>query len=439
MNNQLTLEIYRQGHWQAAATFSVDDVDAGYRGSSLLSYDVAYAAENIQQAEAAGLSARFPANFDFDPLPTWPAFMLDILPSGAGRAHWLKRLGLNDTANSDWSLLLNGTAFPPGNIRVYEAAAKKNLNTMAPMASGEQVTMSAHPGFTTEEILERQDYFIEYAYENGAQTAGASDVQGVAPKFLLAKDYHQRWHAEGVLDDDEVESYWLVKFPRGRTAADKKVLKNEAAYMAVAQHLGIRVHAALDWENDTLFIPRFDRCKTQDGQTERLGMESLCSLAGVSDYGVNIPHENLANAIATYSTDPKAELIEYVKRDILNIVLGNKDNHARNTAVHRFENGRVMLTPLFDFAPMYLDPEGIARVCRWGKERESGGQPDWSAVIDYLSPLVDVDIAKAMLKDFGQRLLDLPVVMCNCGVDDDITEFRSHSIEYNAKQLTALK
>ena len=69
MNNQLTLEIYRQGHWQTAATFSVDDVNAGYRGSSLLSYDVAYAAKNIQQAEASGLSVRFPANFDFDPLP----------------------------------------------------------------------------------------------------------------------------------------------------------------------------------------------------------------------------------------------------------------------------------------------------------------------------------------------------------------------------------
>ncbi|MBL4869294.1 MAG: HipA domain-containing protein [Pseudomonadales bacterium] len=444
MNNQLTLEIYRQGKWQTAATFKVDDITAGYRGSSLLNYDVPYAAENIQQAEAAGLSARFPANFDFHQLPTWPAFILDILPSGAGRTHWLKRLELDDGAGVDWPLLLTGTAFPPGNVRVAEAAAQKDLDALAPKASGEQVAMHAHPGFTTDEILDRQEYFIEYVYENGAQTAGASDVQGAAPKFLLTKDHQGRWHAEGVLSDDQISSYWLVKFPRGRKSADRKVLKNEAAYMAVAQQLGFKVNSKLMWENDTLFIPRFDRRKTKNELTDRLGMESLCSLAGVCNYGVNIPHETLSEALATFSTDPQTELIEYLLRDVINVVLGNKDNHARNTAVHRFEDGRVTLTPLFDFAPMYLDPEGIARVCRWAKELESAGQPDWAAVMDHLSPVisatsVDANAVKVTLRDFGQKLLTLPDIMRSCGVDDDIIEFRTPSIEANANQLIGMK
>ncbi|WP_375338497.1 hypothetical protein [Variovorax paradoxus] len=35
----------------------------------------------------------------------------------------------------------------------------------------------------------------------------------------------------------------------------------------------------------------------------------------------------------------------------------NTDNHARNTAVQRLPDGALQLTPIFDFAPMFLDPE----------------------------------------------------------------------------------
>jgi len=60
--------------------------------------------------------------------------------------------------------------------------------------------------------------------------------------------------------------------------------------------------------------------------------------------------------------------------------LANKDNHARNTALQRDWNGNVGLSPLFDFAPMYLHPDGIARRIRW--DGSDGGQPDWRRVIE---------------------------------------------------------
>ena len=37
----------------------------------------------------------------------------------------------------------------------------------------------------------------------------------------------------------------------------------------------------------------------------------------------------------------------------------------RNTALQRDFEGRIALTPLYDFAPMYLHPDGIARRIRW--------------------------------------------------------------------------
>ena len=40
-------------------------------------------------------------------------------------------------------------------------------------------------------------------------------------------------------------------------------------------------------------------------------------------------------------------------------------NHARNTAVQRLHDGTVRLTPLYDFAPMFLDPEIVPRSSHW--------------------------------------------------------------------------
>ena len=135
-------------------------------------------------------------------------------------------------------MLLRGTAFPPGNLRVAEAVAEKDMNALVPTAGGGTVRMKDHPGFTRGELLERHEAFIEYAYQQSIYAAGASDVQGVAPKLLLAQDHKGAWHAEGRLGDEEVASHWIVKRPRGDRAADRKVLKNEGAYMRVARQLG---------------------------------------------------------------------------------------------------------------------------------------------------------------------------------------------------------
>jgi serine/threonine-protein kinase HipA len=74
------------------------------------------------------------------------------------------------------------------------------------------------------------------------------------------------------------------------------------------------------------------------------------------------------------STDPQAEILEYLRRDIANLALGNTGNHARNTAVQRDLDGGVRLAPLLDFAPMFLHPDGIARRMRWAAETDS--RPD---------------------------------------------------------------
>ena len=432
-----TLEIYRDSTWMPAATLRPADSRQGYRGACQLDYLIEYAAEfaGPDTAATAGLSCRYPADFQQYRLKHWPAFILDILPNGYGRQQWLEQLHLQDGPAADWPLLTRGTAFPPGNLRVAEAVAAKDLDTLVPTAESVEVAMRDHPGFAHADVIARTEAFVEYAFQHGVYAAGASDVQGVAPKLLLTKDRYGAWHAEGRLDDADVESYWLVKRPRGDRAADRQVLRNEAAYMRVASRLGLRVHADLAWEDDNLFVPRFDRA-VHDGDVARYGMESLCSAAGVAEYGARVAHDKLCDAILRYSSDPDIDLCEYVKRDVANVVLGNKDNHARNSALLRFEDGRIELAPLFDFAPMYLDPEGIARVCRWPGQVEQAGNPDWQQVIE-LFP-AQQNWLREELHQFGRALERLPDTMRECGVDDDITEHRIATIERHEQQLLRL-
>jgi serine/threonine-protein kinase HipA len=96
-------------------------------------------------------------------------------------------------------------------------------------------------------------------------------------------------------------------------------------------------------------------------------------------------HDQVCLALIQHCTHPPDEVLEYIKRDVANLALGNKDNHARNTAVQRDFAGQVALTPLYDFAPMYLHPDGIARRIRW--EGNDGGRPDWSKVLDRVCEL----------------------------------------------------
>lgn len=433
-----TLEIFRRGAWRPAAILTPVDERAGLGSACRFEYLDEYAVENAgpDSSTAAGLSCRYPADFQQHRLNRWPPFILDLLPNGYGRRQWLEQLDLRDGPAADWPLLLRGAAYPPGNIRVAEAVAAKNPNTLVPTTSDDIVPMKDHPGFKRADVIAQHEAFVEYAFQQGIHAAGASDVQGVAPKLLLAQDHAGAWHAEGRLADKDVRSHWLVKRPRGDREANRKVLRNEAAYMRVAKRLGLKVHAELGWEADNLFVPRFDR-RVCGGKVERYGMESLYSAAGVAEYGAQIPHEALCNAIEAYCTEPEAELIEYIKRDIANVVLGNKDNHGRNTALLRCETGIVKLAPLFDFAPMYLDPEGVARVCRWSGNAETAGEPEWAAVAA-LFPGKEKTL-RAMLRDFGCRLRRLPEFMRDSGVDDDIIERCEPFIKAHSRQLLDLR
>ena len=421
------IQIYRNDQWYTAAVFEPDPqtLDKGVEGGCRLEYDHDYAIENIAQASAE-LIPGLPVGFELHRYQHWPPFLVDLLPAGAGRRAWLKRMQIeNDGPQVEWHLLTKGAGHPPGNLRIAEAVS-------SPPPDQFKI------GFPRKDIIEQREDFIEYAEERGAYVAGASSVQGEAPKYMLVEDIKGMFHAEGALSDDKIKQFWLVKFPRGRRTEERnyQVLRNEAPYLEVAREFGVRVDAPLTYEDGTLFVPRFDR-KVADGHVQRPGMHSLYAIAGIPGYGAAVRHEVYCRAIANVVNKPENEIREYLLRDILNLALRNTDNHGRNTAILR-DGAQIALSPLFDFAPMFLDPEGIGRVSRWENERP-GGQPEWATICENLKDIFDPKETREWLAGLSSKVLALPDLMQQCRVEEGVMQMLFRRIVDVAKALEETK
>lgn len=192
--------------------------------------------------------------------------------------------------------------------------------------------------------------------------------------------------------------------------------------------------------NGALIVPRFDRRTHDGGGVERLGVESLYSLTGTLESGQLLKHDHVLIALAQILTDFNGELREYIRRDLLNLALGNRDNHGRNTAILKDIDGRMRLNPLFDVGPTFLDARAITRVLRW--DAEQPGELPWPAILDRLQlrsreagVKFDVQLAACALGDFADEIHTLPTMMRDCGVDPLIIEQRIPDIERLARGL----
>ena len=428
MQNSCTIELFANGHWTPVASVTLRGLaERGWRTPTISGYDTDWAVAHAGARDIWALSSFHPVSLEPMTLPHWPVFLVDALPQGYGRRELLRRLDLPDTLDeaADWRLLMAGAGNPIGHLRVREAWQWLQQHE------------GSRQGFSDEEVAERSGDFIEYLSGHGLFVAGSSGVQGEWPKVLLTRARDGLLYLDHSLPDAEATAHYIVKFGRGPQPELARILQNEAPYMELARFLGLRVHAPLTLRHRALFIPRFDRVVETRG-VSRLAQESIASFTGRVGFEQLPSHEEVCIRLAEIATDPEAEVLEYLKRDIANLVLGNKDNHARNTAVQRHFDGRIGLTPLYDFAPMYLHPDGIARRMRW--KGNDGGAPDWGKVLDTVAAScgLERDRLQDGLKDLAQRLSGLIEQGRAVGVDADILTFLRPAIETQARALEAL-
>ncbi|ENW31299.1 type II toxin-antitoxin system HipA family toxin [Acinetobacter lwoffii] len=390
MDQYCTLQIYQEDEWLDCAIVEiVGQQQTGWQAATRTSYLFEYAIFYMNLSDGHALAYHLPVNVQNTLQSTWPAFLMDLLPQGYGRKELLRQLNFSENTQeqADWALLKAGAGNPIGNLRIKEAYE---------WLQGQFPVQQNH-GFSLDQVVERQENFIESLASYGLFIAGSSGIQGEWPKLLLTQGHDDLFYLDHTLTDHQVKQHWLVKFSRGSDQNLDKILMHEALYMKIAQYLGLRVHQELELHGKTLFIPRFDR-KVSDGKVERIAQESIASLGGKAGFGVRMTHNQICSLLMQCCTEPKQEIFEYLKRDLANVALGNKDNHTRNTAIQRFNNGIIRLTPLFDFAPMWLHPDGIARTTRWERD-DHGGMPIWHSVIEQIaeSTMIDPKEIKAVL------------------------------------------
>lgn len=411
---RLHLQALIDGSWHRAALLEFPAPREGRRGGCVFEYEYDYLVRwLVEPRPLAAVSLNFPIEFGPKVLKCWPAFLDDLRPMGSARRWWLRRLNLPDDAASDIDLLREGTIAPVGNLRIEEAVPEKK---------------EPPKRFPRQAVIDREHDFIEYAANAGAQAGGATGAGGDSPKLLLrCDDADQVWIDVWQDDPSCPDRHYLVKFARGRDERDRLILRSEYVYYKALAALGfetipqegLALHEGPS--GPSLWLPRFDVAR-QGGREIRFGLESIYSLLN-AEPGSYQTHQAALSALQRVvpEADWPTVRLEYLKRDLLNQVFGNSDNHCRNIAVLKTDS-TVRLAPIFDFAPMKMDLEGITRTTRW-EGYESGGDVDWRGLLRSFGP--DEASLRDGLHDLALSLRYLPELLADLGLPEEVLNFKA--------------
>jgi serine/threonine-protein kinase HipA len=418
----ITLQLYTNHQWQDAATLALLEPHRGRNSPCRLQYLDTYQDQHLDEimsTGAAALSLRHPLSFEVWPSHGWPAFLFDIAPAGDARRYWERALNLpaGRELDNDTLLLSQCTSAPVGHLRVKESL---------PNLDGQDQR------FPCDALLQRDHDFLEWAQRHGIAIGGATGGGGDSPKLLLVEDHQGQLGIEALVPPDQIARHWFIKFPRrstpGERALHAQILRAEAAYYRALARLGLDVIGPValhesDRGDPSLWAPRFDR-----RDNAPVAVESLYSLVGSTQPGAQL---NALQALreltgllreADLGDHAPALILEYLRRELLNLLLGNSDNHGRNLALLRGERP-LRWAPIYDLAPMVMDPTGVTRATTWHDPLERGGQLRWRDICQALAPLARGINLWDELRAFAARLLPLPALLEDEGFPTEALHF----------------
>ncbi|MDQ2757833.1 MAG: HipA domain-containing protein [Actinomycetota bacterium] len=186
--------------------------------------------------------------------------------------------------------------------------------------------------------------------------ADLTDAGEVIPPDLLAAAGHGTSvggaRPKALLRDGQ--RHLVAKF--SSSTDDRPVVKAEALGMLLAARAGIEVapvEVVSVRGRDVLLVERFDRPAPDDG-TDPASRRSLLSgltILGVSELGARYAsYPDLADAIASSFAHPGQALEQLFRRLVLNMAIGNNDDHLRNVAA-LWDGHRLSLAPAYDLTP----------------------------------------------------------------------------------------
>ncbi|WP_440906685.1 type II toxin-antitoxin system HipA family toxin (plasmid) [Catenovulum sp. SX2] len=424
------VEMHVNGTWQTICQVEFIGNQKIIHSTNKFAYMQQHQSAYYADISSKACGVNYPVTFDIYNEDKLLGFIDDIIPAGAARRKWLEIDEIKQADDLEFALLTQGAISPVGNLRIKSAVEKLNANIITQY-------------FPIEDVINRDSDFLSYAHERGALTGGATGAGGEAPKLLLrVNDNNQVW-IDCFQNTNLPDKAYLIKFPRGaRTDIDKDILRAEYSYYQVLSRAGYNTIDILNMKLEegvnmpSLWLPRFD-LKFDDGQEAHYGLESILSTIQGSS-GAPLNHfeviSKTINNIRQSITDTDTEFDEalfvcqWFERDVLNVMFGNADNHARNSSLLKSDN-KIELSPIYDFAPMRVDPEDIRRTITWGSQYESGGEYQWKKIIHSLAQYCaqqeiacDETILTAAFIEAMSKFESLPEMLVDAGCPISIIE-----------------
>ncbi|SDB87267.1 serine/threonine-protein kinase HipA [Acinetobacter boissieri] len=430
--------LIHQTTWQDIASLYLSEPEKGSSSVARLEYALDYAIEYLEQRNYYACSLSLPVQMMVQhENKHWFGFLDDLVPSGAARRYWINHLQLQHytSQQQDSILLEKGVIAPVGHLRIKESIPIKDPNSTLHLRT-----------FELSDVANRHSDFLEYAQQMGAISGGATGAGGEAPKLLIRFSSDEKvWIDTFQERFDQPDLHYLVKFPRNqRTEIDCNILRAEYHYYHALADLGfntidVKQMKLIEGEHyPSLWLPRFDTVWI-DQQWQRRGLESVYSVLNCPA-GSYLNHfeviESLCQILKTIDSTFKSSdfICEWLQRDLLNIIFGNSDNHGRNTSFLKSADA-VQLAPIYDFAPMKADPEGIIRSTSWGSPYEEGGEYRWAEICQHLGKHCPPEKSMQALKDLAQRLVGIKQNLIDRGVPHQIIDMPVLGLSYTENKL----
>ena len=268
-----------------------------------------------------------PEVFIADPLPFQANFGVfdDSLPDGWGRLlqdRELRQKGINPfSINSLQRLAIVG-----GNGRgalEYEPIENEFTQGIISSLSLPEIAKAS------EQILDDEDIPAEQ-WKEIVRAGGSSG--GARPKVFIKSDGKE----------------WLVKFANQQDS--KKIGQIEFQYAKLAGKCGITMPQVKLFDNKYFGTQRFDRIY-ENGKLVR--KVHTVSVAGLLNADYRIPALDYSDLLILTQilTRDMMQIEQMFRRMVFNVLIGNRDDHAKNFAFIMTENGEWVLSPAYDLLP----------------------------------------------------------------------------------------
>lgn len=416
-----------EGKWHNACVLTFRQPNTGDTDSVLLEYEALYVSQFLNDPSAS-ISLHYPVDFYPHLSQKVPAFLQDMMPK-------------ESDISFDFLYECKHLLTPKGNIRIaiddaalYEAQGFNLQNIAAKEIVAQEISAQENDTFTK---------LFKY------------DPRDKKPFELYVSEAEDGlYYPEHSLADERIkQSYWVKCIPNNGNQIDHLMLEAEACFYKIADALGFN---SIDLESmkfiprnedasfamASLWLPRFD-CQSQVINTdstethygiERYGIESLDALARATQGGSEISHKNYLSILIQFwckyeqEEDIQEMVIEYLQRDLLNVVLGNAGLNGKNTWVLR-KHGELMLAPIVDLAPRAMAEESVMRTACWDEENEQEGKFNWRGICKEVSIIclntanltLDFELLWQELQQCAQGMREIPRLAEEFGLADEVS------------------